>query len=322
MSKRNPNSPSLILQAFVETPWAILPHKLASLEEIVERHLMGEKLDAEEIQARIHGASRPMDRRVQSVAVLPLFGTIFPRANLMTEVSGATSAEVFGRQFAALVKDPEVGAIVLDVNSPGGQVNGVDEVSSQIHAARGTKPIVAVVNYTMASAAYWIGSAADEIVMAPSAEAGSIGVFAVHKDMSAALMAEGVKVSLISKGKFKTEANPYEPLSEEARAAIRESVGQYYENFIGAVARNRGVDVEKVRNGFGEGRMVGARQALELGMADRIGTLDETVDRLLGVTMNEQSKSNAEAASSEPADAEFEREAQALRDYVTIYKGV
>lgn len=319
MAKINPNSPSLILQAFVETPWAILPHKLAVLEEIIERHLLGETLDAEEVQARIGASRPPAERRVQSVAVLPLFGTIFPRANLMTEVSGATSAEMFGKQFAALVNDPAVSAIVLDVNSPGGQVNGVDEVSSQIRAARGIKPIVAVANYTMASAAYWIGSAADEIVVAPSAEVGSIGVFAVHKDMSAALMAEGVKVSLISQGRYKTEANPYEPLTEEARAAIRDSVKQYYDSFVAAVAKNRGVDVEQVRNGFGEGRMVGARRALELGMADRIGTLDETIDRLLGAT-NGQLTINAEAASSEPADAEIEREAQALREYVNLYK--
>src|SRR3990170_2375453 len=98
---------SYILHAFVETPWAILPYKLAILEEIVARHVSGEKLDAEEVQSRIHGARRPADRRVGSVAVMPLFGTIFPRANLMTDISGATSAERFGTQFSELVRDPE-----------------------------------------------------------------------------------------------------------------------------------------------------------------------------------------------------------------------
>src|SRR5574340_969725 len=97
---------SYVLRAFVDTPWAILPSKLAVLEEIVVRHVSGEKLDAEEVQARIHGATRPDRRRVASVAVLPLFGTIFPRANLMTEISGATSAERFGKDFAQLLEDP------------------------------------------------------------------------------------------------------------------------------------------------------------------------------------------------------------------------
>ena len=141
---------SYVLQAFTEYPWAILPHKLAILEEIVSRHVSGEKLDAEEVQAQIHGAKRPAERRVNSVAVLPLFGTIFPRANLMTDVSGATSAERFGAQFDELVSDPEIGAIILDVDSPGGQVNGIEELSQKIYQARGRKPIVAVANHTIA----------------------------------------------------------------------------------------------------------------------------------------------------------------------------
>jgi len=272
---------SYILEAFVETPWAILPSKLAVLEEIVVRHVSGEKLDAEEVQTRIHGAKRPDDRRVNNVAVLPLFGTIFPRANLMTDMSGATSAERFGSAFSSLVNDPEVNAIVLDVDSPGGQINGVEELSRKIFDARGTKPIIAVANHIMASAAYWIGTAADELVISPSGEVGSIGVFAVHKDMSAALEKDGIKVSIIKAGKFKIEGNPYESLTEEARSAIQLKVDEAYDGFIDAVARNRGVKQATVRNDFGEGRMVGSRQAVRLGMADRVGTLEETIVHLL-----------------------------------------
>jgi len=318
---------SYVLQAFTETPWAILSSTLIVLEEIVVRHVSGEKLSSEEIQTRIHGAVRPAERRVNSIAVLPLFGTIFPRANLMTDMSGATSAERFGAQFAELVKDPKIDAIVLDVNSPGGQVGGVEELSKQIFDARGQKPVVAVVNHLMASAAYWIGTAADEIVVSPSSEVGSIGVFAVHQDMSAALDKAGVKVSLISKGKFKAEGNPYEPLGEEARAAIDARVGDYYESFVNGVARNRGVKPAMVKNGFGEGRVVGAQQAIELGMADRMGTLQETIDRLFqakgspATAQANQSVNDPQALeSSETMNADFEHEAQRLRDYVQIFK--
>jgi len=264
----------------VMEPWAILPQSLPVIVEIVTRHFSGEKLDAEEVQMRIHGAKRPSDRIVGKIAVLPLFGTIFPRANMMTDVSGATSAEVFGKQFDGLMKDPEVGAIVLDVDSPGGQVSGIEELSTKIFEARGIKPIVAIANHTMASAAYWIGTAADELVITPSGEVGSIGVFAMHEDVSAALEKEGVKISLISEGKYKTEGNPYEPLSEESRAAIQGRVAEYYDRFVNAVARNRGVQVADVRGGFGEGRMAGSGQAVEMGMADRIATLEETIARL------------------------------------------
>lgn len=276
---------SYILDAFIKTPWAILPDKLTILEEVVARHISGEKLDPEEVQMVIHGAKRPVNRRVlgangSNVAVLPLFGIIFPRANLMTQMSGATSAEIFGGEFDALVKDPEIGAIVLDVDSPGGQAKGIDELSRKIYNARGEKPIVAVANHTMDSAAYWIGTAADEVVITPSGEVGSIGVFAAHWDESKALEMEGLKLTLIKEGKYKTEGNPYEPLSEEARSAFQMSVKEVYDAFVKGVARNREKAVDEVRNGFGEGRVVGARQAVQMGMADRIGTLEETIEQL------------------------------------------
>ena len=318
---------SYLLHAFVETPWAILPHKLAMLEEVVARHVAGEKLSAEEVQTRIHGAQRPPERRLNSVAVLPLFGTIFPRANMMTDVSGATSAERFQTAFSQLVQDPEISAIVLDVDSPGGQIGGVDELARSIYEARGKKPVVAVANHTMASAAYWIGSAADELVVTPSGEVGSVGVYAVHQDVSAALEKDGVKVSLISAGKYKVEGNPYGPLTEEAKAAIQDKVNEAYTAFVEAVARNRGVNAEDVRNGFGEGRMVGARQAVKLGMADRVGTLDETISMLLNKgtpaatraaeTVNLSPVAND---SSETAQAVLEREAQRLRKFLQVYK--
>lgn len=318
---------SYVLQAFVETPWAILPQKLAALEEIVARHVSGEKLDAEEVQSRIHGATRPQDRQVGSVAVLPLFGTVFPRANMMTEISGATSAERFSQQFSELLQRPDVSAIVIDVNSPGGQIGGVDELASKIFNARGQKPIVAVANHLAASAAYWIGTAADQLIVTPSGDVGSIGVFSVHQDMSAALEKDGIKISMISAGKFKTEGNPYEPLSEEARAAIQARVDEAYTSFVNAVARNRGVKPALVRKGFGEGRVVGAQEAVALGMADGVGTLEETIQRMASMPLSPAGKqafspvnNPLEADSSELPGADDEREAQSLRDYVQVYK--
>lgn len=309
--------PSYILQAFAETPWAILPNKLAVLEEIVLRHVAGEKLSAEEVQARIHGATRPPERTVNSVAVLPLFGVIFPRANMMTDMSGATSAERFGAMFSELVSDPNIGAIVLDVNSPGGQAYGIEEISRKIFEARGQKPIVAVANHLMVSGAYWIATAADEVVVTPSGDVGSIGAFSVHEDISKALDQEGVKVSLISAGKYKIEGNPYEPLTEEARASIQSRVSEVYETFVNAVARNRGANPADVKNGYGEGHVVGAQEAIKLGMADRVATLEETIGRLLQNLPPEQgSAAQAPALRSDPAAAETLRKAQNLRIHV------
>lgn len=276
------NNRSYVLQVFVESAWAILPHKLTTLAEIVNRHVNGEKLSAEEIEARIQGTVRPQERRVNKVAVLPLFGVIFPRGNLMVEMSGATSAERFSAQFDALLKDPEIDAIVLDVNSPGGSASGTAEAAAKIYEARGQKRIIAISNHMMASGAYWIGCAAGELVVSPSSEVGSIGVYAAHQDVSVALEQEGVKVSLISAGKYKTAGNPYEPLTEETRAVIQKRVDDIYDQFVGAVAQYRGVKEAVVRNGFGEGGVVGADEAVALGMADRVATLEEVLNGLFG----------------------------------------
>ena len=133
-----------------------------------------------------------------------------------------------------------------------------------------------------ASAAYWIATAADEVVVSPSGQVGSIGVFAAHEDISKALEDEGVAVTLVSAGKFKTEGTPFQPLSSDARAKMQQMVDEFYGMFTNAVARNRDVATSTVKNGFGEGRMVLAQDAVSAGMADGVATLDQTLARLLG----------------------------------------
>jgi len=282
-----------VMRAALETPWAILPSTLAVIMEIASRHAAGEHLTPEEVAARTRGGPGRPGRIEGDIAVLPLTGVIVPRANLMAEVSGATSAERFGAAFRQLMADPQIGAVVIDVDSPGGAVQGVEELSSLIYDARGTKPIFATANHLAASAAYWIASAADEFIVTPSAEVGGIGVFAAHEDLSAAMEKLGVKTTYVSAGRYKTEANPHEALSGEARAAIQTRVDDYYGLFVRAVARNRGVNAAQVQEGYGQGRVVGARRALQLGMADRLETLDETLKRLTKRTKSTNARSAA-----------------------------
>lgn len=289
-----------VLQAVTATPWAILPAKLAIIRDLLAFRATGGVLSADEVKDRLTSTSsateaasaRPETRsQATSVAVLPIIGTIIPRADLITESSGAFSIQRFKKAFRAALADPEIGSIVLDVDSPGGQVGGVMEMAAEIFEARAStssatgsangKRIVAVANGLAASAAYWLASAADELVVTPSGEVGSIGVFAMHQDISAYLEKEGVKVDLIHAGKYKTEGNPYEALGEEARGAIQARVDEYYEMFVGDVARNRGTTPTAVMGGFGEGRVVGAETAVRLGMADRVATFDDVINDLL-----------------------------------------
>mgnify|MGYP002413556975 CR=1 FL=1 len=247
-----------IIEAVTSTPWAILPAKLAVIRDLIAFRAAGGKLTADEIQARLEvepiGAASGSKRAgTNGVAIIPITGTIMPRANLMSEYSGGTSVQSLTKQLRAALNDPEVGSILLDIDSPGGQVSNVPELSAEILASRGDKPIVAVANTLAASAAYWLAASADEIVVSPSAEVGSIGVLAMHQDVSQALEREGVVVNFIHAGKYKVEGNPYQPLDDEARGAIQARVDDYYDMFINAVAKGRGVKASDVRGGFGVG---------------------------------------------------------------------
>lgn len=273
---------SRVLKLLTTAPWALLPEVLDVVVEILARRIAGRPLSDEEIEGRIaagqlRAAARGGGARVGAVAVMPIIGVLLPRAEALERTSGAISTQELTARFDQLAGDPSVSAIVLDVDSPGGSVGGVEEFAERVQAAAARKPVIAIANPTMASAAYWIGSAAAELLVAPSAVVGSIGVYAAHEDLSAALDKEGIKVTLLSAGAKKVFGNPFEPLSDEGRAEIQKHVDAFYAMFVRRVAAGRGVAQKTVREGFGQGGVVGAQEAIDLKMADRIGTLDEAI---------------------------------------------
>lgn len=271
-----------IVRAVSDTPWAILPSKLDVIVDIVSMRAEGERLTNEEIQARIGG--KPASREAQTqgaVAIIPVYGVLIPRADMMSEMSGATSVVRLMASLRAAVENPQITAIVLDIDSPGGSVFMIPEFAAEIRAARESKPVIAVADSLAASAGYWIGSQADEFVASPSAIVGSIGVMATHIDQSKFDENLGIDVTYIHAGEFKVEGNQHEPLSEEARAAKQTIIDDIYGVFVADVARGRGVSTEKVLADFGQGRVLTAQAALKRGMVDRVETLEATVERLL-----------------------------------------
>ena len=265
----------------------LLPGTTWALQRAVLEHLVEQaRLDTAGLEAAVAALSRsrPVGRSRQQVAVLPIVGLLFPRGtSLLAQILGATSLEETGRELRTLAADESVGAIVLDMDTPGGMVEGTTEFAAEVRRAREQKPVVAVANFVAASAGYWIAASATEVVAAPSAKVGSIGVFALHDDRSKALEAEGVTRTVISAGKHKVEGNELGPLSDEARATAQALVDEAYGQFVADVATGRGVSVSAVRDGgFGEGRALSARKALEAGMVDRIETLDQTIARVVG----------------------------------------
>lgn len=266
-----------IIKAICGNLWAIRPDKLEAIVGVVDGWAAGVKIDAEDVERKIGAASRTSSRAAGGVAVLPLFGTIAQRMNLMAAYSGGTSTEQFKRDFDAAMADSEVSGIVIDTDSPGGTVYGVDELAKHIYQARGTKRIVAFANAQMASAAYYIASAADEIWVTPSGEVGSIGVMAVHFDHSKENEAMGITPTYVHAGQHKVEGHPDAPLDDEARAELQKAVNEYYGMFVNSVARNRGTTANRVEKNFGQGRMFRATEAVERGLADKVGTLPQVV---------------------------------------------
>lgn len=215
--------------------------------------------------------SRSMNQsgRTGAIAVLPLRGVLTQGG---WSDGGDTSTEAFGAILAEAVADDTVGAILLDINSPGGSVYGTSELADAVFTARKAKPVIGIANSLAASAAYWIGSQCSEFYCTPGGEVGSIGVYTAHADISGALARMGVNVTLISAGKYKTEGNPFGPLDDEARASIQGSVDGYYASFTQAVARGRNAAIASVRDGMGQGRVLSASGAHAAGMVDGVAT--------------------------------------------------
>jgi capsid assembly protease len=272
-----------ILAAVSSSKWAILPEKLETICAFLTGWSDGHKASKEEIQAAMMGQDGVFEAEASNgVAVIPVYGVINQRMTLMAEICGGTSTDRLTSQLRAAVADPAVSSIVLDIDSPGGTVTGVPELAAEIMKLKEQKPITAVSNGMAASAAYWIAAACSSVVVTPSGEVGSIGVYMTHQDVSGALDKAGVKISFIQAGKYKTDGNPYEPMSESFLADAQAGVDEYYAMFVQGVADGRGVTAEKVKADFGQGRMLMAKDAVAIGMADSIATLDEVVSGLLG----------------------------------------
>ena len=274
---------SQIVRYVASQLWAMDVDKMQTMLVVLAFRAAGHEFTAAEIQARIgDGQQASSSSKRGNVAVIPIRGVIAHRMSGMEDSSGGTSCEGIARMFRAAMADESVGTIVFDVDSPGGTVTGVAELAAEIFAARDSKKIVAVANGLMASAAYHLASQAHEIVTIPSGLVGSIGVFTVHQDLSAALEKEGIDVTVISAGKYKTERNPFQPLSDEAKAVLQDQVDAAYSTFVKDVARGRGVSVADVKTGYGEGRALTGPDAKKAGLVDRVDTFDGVIGRLVG----------------------------------------
>lgn len=265
----------------ITSPWAVLPDQLREIQSIYATHLKGEKIDIAAIEARL---GRPLASEQQTyeirpggVAVLALDGVMAPKANLMMQISDGFSTRMAGLQIESAIADPRVTALVLAIDSPGGSVFGTPELAATVAELAKIKPIVTVSEATLASAAYWVGSAANAVfISGPTVQVGSIGVVASHnyEPRSAATTTE------ITAGKYKRISSGAAPLTTEGRAYMQGQVDHLYSVFVDTVATQRGTTAAAVLEHMADGRVFIGQQAIDRGLVDGFATVDAIVNQL------------------------------------------
>jgi signal peptide peptidase SppA len=272
------NTPRLIHPAKAEVLLAVLAGRIG-LDGDLD---IGPGIDATRFvgSARRESGRSALTRATNGVAIVPILDTLVNRGAWLDSRSGLTSYEGIGAQVRDAAGDPEVHAILLDISSPGGEAAGMSGVAELVRSVRQTKPVLAFVNDVAASAAYGIASAADEIVVSPTSILGSIGVVMIHADRSGELAAQGIRPTLIFAGSHKVDGNPFEPLSDAVRSDLQASVDAHYDQFVGLVAAGRGDRLTTDATRATEARTFIGADAIANGLADRMASFDEVLDRL------------------------------------------
>lgn len=262
-----------------DEPWAITSSALATILDIAARQNAPPEAVAAKLGRELQNSYR-LEMR-DGIAVLPVVGPLFRYANLFTQVSGASSYELLAKDFTQAVENPDVKAIVLNIDSPGGEVNGCAEFADMIHEARGVKPIIAYASGDAASGAYWIAAAADEIVVSKTSALGSIGVVGVYRGNKGEDAVEVV-----------SSQSPYkrlDPDTDDGRARLQKRIDAMADVFVDAVAKYRGVASSHVQNHYGSGDVFIGDAAVKQGLADRIGSFEKLLFELSGNTVSEPS---------------------------------
>jgi signal peptide peptidase SppA len=222
--------------------------------------------------------TRPLSPATGKVAVIPIHGTLVRRTSGLEAVSGLASYTSIAAQLDAALASPEVAAILLDVDSPGGESGGVFDLADRIRAGVQVKPVWAVANDMAFSAAYALVSAASRVFVARTGGVGSIGVIAMHIDQSVKDAKDGVRYTAVFAGERKNDLNPHEPISDEAHAVLKAEVDRVYDLFVETVARHRGLDADAVR--ATEAGLFFGPDAVGAGLADAVGGFDDALSQL------------------------------------------
>lgn len=242
-----------------------------------------ESATPEAIQAAIqaYGGDRPPSlNMLGDVAVINMCGPITYKRSWFSMFFGGATIEDMQTQFRMALRDDAVRSIAFRVDSPGGEVTMVPEFADELFAARGQKPVIAIADTMICSAALWATAQMDATYVSASSCMGSVGCYLEHESIAGMLEKLGVEVTLIAYGKHKTDGNNYEPLSDEVKASLLQDVTDVGLEFDGAMARGRGVSRKVVTDSFGQGKVFRGKKIITAGLADKMGTFAQVIGKL------------------------------------------
>lgn len=308
---------SALEQLMLAQDWAILPAKLEQLLTVVRMHASGQLpmalVDASESASRVGYTMQ------QGVAIVPVVGTILKRGRGLQALSGVRTTIDIQADIQHALDNQEVSAIVLDIDSPGGTVDGTKQLADFVRSASAVKPVVTYGNGVIASAAYWIGSQANAVVAFDTTQVGSIGTVLMHQDWSAYETKFGVKTTFIHQGKYKVVGNPSEPLTDEGKAHIQERINAINALFVSAVKAARPLKYTNLMDDIANGAVFLAAEAMSLGLIDQVGNLQDAINlalKLVGDKKMEKAKVEAtttDAVASSTVNEDVLAELRALK---------
>lgn len=277
---------SLSLRYVASRQWAILEEYLSLMTAIADRDLDTQQVAVQAIE-REFGQPIPGTQEASlrgNIAIIPIAGPMFRYANLFTQISGAMSYERLATDIGTVMSDPTVERVIFDVNSPGGEVDGAAEVADLIASFRGVKPITSYISHLGASAGYWLAAAADEVVVHDTSIVGSIGAVLSLVDYSKQDEERGIqRMELVSSQSPDKRVDPFSEdkgEAERAKLILQGLVDRLGAVFIEKVSGFRGISDEEIMATKG-GLLIGS-DAVEAGLADRVGTLEGLIEQFSG----------------------------------------
>jgi signal peptide peptidase SppA len=303
--------PHLAARIF-DTPLLIAPQKLEVILAVLAPRLGLEVPAPAAAATSERPARKPYEVTPDGIAVIPIEGTLVHKAYGLDALSGLRSYVNIQEEIEDAATDPAIKGILLDIDSPGGEVAGVFDAADTIYAARSAKPVFAVADTDAFSGAYLLASGAERVYAGRTSGLGSIGVIVTHLDVSASDEKLGYKYTIVHAGARKADFNPHTPLSDEARRVLEAEVDRTYGLLVGAVARNRGVDESAIRDT--EARLYFGGDAVSAQLADRLGTrqdalagLREAISaRTVSFQLQGRTSMNEEQHAAEPSAVDVE----------------